>query len=195
MSAEAKDKNQSSLREFISEYGERVFTFCDYMLPKEAKIEQTVIAIFSDFSESYRKRQRKLTQHWEETEMRVKLFSIAWEHIRHAMEDFHFVWTPGRDTRGGKRADDNLLKEGAKSAASTEIAGELIGRLKYLDPEFRAPLILRDIVRLEEEEILRVLGLRWGVYRHRLHRGRVEYKDGLKGPQINLTTKGSQPTF
>lgn len=188
--------NQPALREFIKEYGKPVYIFCDYMLPKDAKVDAVVVEIFAEFGEVFRKKHRKETAGWENLEMRVKLFSIAWKHIRQAMQEFHFMWTPGRDTRAGRRADENLLSESAgKNGDGAALDAELVARLKFLDPEFRAPLVLKDIVRLEEEEILRVLELRWGVYRHRLHRGRIEYKDGLKGPVIPPATKGSQPTL
>lgn len=188
-------ENQPGLRDFIREYGARVFTFCDYLLPKEAKPEETLVRVFREFGNVYRKANRKQPVGWQELEMRVKLFSIAWQSIREAMGEFHFLWIPGRDTRAGRRVDENLLAQVVSQPfPKTERDTELVNRLKCLDPEFRAPVVLRDILRLEEEEILRVLGLRWGVYRHRLHRGRIEFKDGLKGPLVSSAGE-RQPTL
>ena len=58
---------------------------------------------------------------------------------------------------------------------------QVVDRLGRIDPEFRAPIVLRDVLGFEDEESVRILGLRWGVYRHRLHRGRLECKDALRG--------------
>jgi len=50
--------------------------------------------------------------------------------------------------------------------------------------------VLRDILKFEDEETSRILGVRWGVYRHRLHRGRLELKDNLRGKAITAEAKG-----
>jgi len=44
-------------------------------------------------------------------------------------------------------------------------------------------MVLRDVLKFDDEEILRILNIRWGVYRHRLHRGRLAFRESLKGRQ------------
>lgn len=58
-----------------------------------------------------------------------------------------------------------------------------LSRLSRVDIDFRAPMVLKDILRFDDEEILRILGIRWGVYRHRLHRGRLAFRESLKGKE------------
>lgn len=43
-----------------------------------------------------------------------------------------------------------------------------------LPSELRVVLVLKDIMQYEDQEILKILDIRWQVYRHRLHRGRID---------------------
>jgi DNA-directed RNA polymerase specialized sigma24 family protein len=64
---------------------------------------------------------------------------------------------------------------------NTEITETAVVRLGSLEPELRATLILKDVIGLLDEEVSEILGLRWGIYRHRLNRGRVDWCQILKG--------------
>lgn len=112
--------------------------------------------------------------------MRIRLYRIAWERIRDETVALSFQWNLGRDTRLLKRWDENLLlKDPAREPAAFDAA--ILERLRRVDAELRAPVVLKDILRMEDEEVVRILNLRWGVYRHRLHRGRLEFREALRG--------------
>jgi DNA-directed RNA polymerase specialized sigma24 family protein len=94
-----------------------------------------------------------------------------------------FTWTVGRDTRPMKGMDDDLLQawSSSKTGEISSIGPRAVERIRRLDTDFRAPIVLKDILGFDDEEVVRILGIRWGVYRHRLHRGRLEFRAALKG--------------
>ena len=167
------------LREFVKEMEQKIYDFCFYMLGGGKEIDDVVIGIFREFGDYYRRGGAKKSQSVGGPELRTALFRLAWRQVRDAAVPA-VVWVSGRDTRNNKNWDSDLLASISKKdddawrLAVTE-------RLRLLDLEFRAPLVLRDVLRLEDEEAVRVLGLRWGVYRHRLHRGRVDFRECLIG--------------
>jgi len=181
------------LREFVKEYDQRVYDFCAYLLSADFSVEDLVLAIFRDFGEYYRSRPVVLTSESARQELRVHLFQFAWSHVQNALHHSFYPSLGGRDTRLFKGMDDDILpnrldfKE--KSAARSE--GRVRDRLARVDAELRAPVILRDILKFEDEQVARILGLRWGVYRHRLHRGRLDFKDALKGLTTGQPVKGA----
>jgi DNA-directed RNA polymerase specialized sigma24 family protein len=181
------------MSELIKEYSQTVYDFCYYLFSSNQAAEETVLNIFREFGDVYRKGATKKGETWQPLEIRVRLFSIAWKHVRQAMQSAEFSWTPGRDTRGVHHQNGDLLKNWKKLKSQESNSG-VLDRLQHVDTEFRAPLILKDILRFDDEEIVRILNIRWGVYRHRLHRGRLEFKDGLRGRPISSSVQGFQPS-
>lgn len=193
--AKKRTETSQGLREFIKDQTQLVFDFCSYMLPIANETSEVSLSVFREFGDIYRRKEHKGGGTWEKMEMRVKLFAIAWRHIRGVMQETPFFFNSGRDTRNSRKFDGNLLEGIRVGGSMTEDAdSSLMVRLHQLDPELRAPLVLKDILRFEDEEILRVLGVRWGVYRHRLHRGRIELKDGLRGRITVAEGSGLSPT-
>jgi DNA-directed RNA polymerase specialized sigma24 family protein len=113
-------------------------------------------------------------------EMRLVHFSIAWEKIQREAGSVAMRWVSGRDLRAQKMAEEDLLKKNPKEEGEA-FRESLLGRFARIDLDFRAPVVLRDVLDFPDEEAMRILKLRWGVYRHRLHRGRLELCEGLRG--------------
>ncbi len=172
------------LREFIKENDQRIYDFCTYLLAGDFAVEDLVLDIFRDFGEFYR-RSPTGDDALGAAEMRVRLFQIAWSQILNGLYHTPFTSLAGRDTRLLKGLDDDLLP--AKSGREREQEGRIRDRLAQVDAELRAPLVLRDVLKFGDEEVAKILGLRWGVYRHRLHRGRLDFKDALKGLTTGVT--------
>lgn len=171
------------LRDFIKENDQRVYDFCSYLLASDFAVEDLVLSIFREFGE-YSRRIRGVTiDSVPPGELRLRLFQIAWHQIQQAFHHVVFPTLGGRDTRLLKGLDDDILPTKAESREKVAAKAEnRVGdRLARVDAELRAPVILRDILKFEDEEVAKILGLRWGVYRHRLHRGRLDFKDALKG--------------
>lgn len=197
MSGKAVESRLPELREFVKEYDERLYTLCYYLLPAEYPIEELVLQIFRDFGDRFRQQSGKREAAWEALELRIGLFAAAWERIREVASNLQFTWTLGRDTRQMKGWDEDLLQEWQRIAKKGGELGELestvVERLRRVDLEVRVPVVFRDILHFEDEEVVRILGIRWGVYRHRLHRGRIDFKDLLHGHTAESTPKGERP--
>jgi len=74
---------------------------------------------------------------------------------------------PGRAPSPDSRFDDTLFDDDVETA----LAG--------LPPDFRAAVVLCDVEGLTYEEIARVLGLKLGTVRSRIHRGRTMLRKSL----------------
>lgn len=176
------------LREFIKENDQRVYDFCTYLLAGDFAVEDLVLDIFRDFGEFYR-RSPTGDDAIASSEMRNRLFQIAWSHILNGLYHTPFTSMAGRDTRLLKGLDDDLLPaKTGRDRALGEQESRVRDRLAQVDAELRAPLVLRDILKFSDEDVAKILGLRWGVYRHRLHRGRLDFKDALKGLTTGMTS-------
>lgn len=171
------------LREFIKENDQRVYDFCTYLLAADFAVEDLVLSIFREFGEYYRRTHVLTSSGASPEEMRLHLFQIAWAQVQGSLHHFHFPSLGGRDTRLLKGLDDDVLPSRSenKEKVASKTENRVRDRLARVDAELRAPVVLRDILKFEDEQVARILGLRWGVYRHRLHRGRLDFKDSLKG--------------
>lgn len=186
--AEAQAETVSvDLREFVKDYQEKVVTFCFYFMPPDYVLDDLIISIFRQFGEDYRRYVDRNEGSRDPLEMKIRLFRFAWEKIQDALIVESVGWPVGRDFRKLKSMDDNLLREWERWSESgettlpEELRTEIGQRLRRVDSENRAAVILKDILGFEDEEVLRMLSLRWGVYRHRLHRGRLDLCEVLKG--------------
>lgn len=176
-------ESQVTLREFVKENETKVYQFLYFMLFGFSGLEDVTLKVFRGFGDYFQKQTIKNNSEWEKMELRIELFSMAWKAILNAQTQVEYNWAFGRDTRPLKQLDIDLLSEN-RSYALKKIDPELfIPRLARVDIDFRAPLVLRDILCFDDEEVLRILGIRWGVYRHRLHRGRLAFRESLKGKE------------
>jgi DNA-directed RNA polymerase specialized sigma24 family protein len=183
----ARKESAPELREFVKEHDQRVYSFCYYLSAGQIPIEEIVINSFRDFGEELRRYRHTASNggraaDWESLEQKLLLFRCAWERMDEALTSLSVGWLGGRDTRFLQAFDEDLLK--AKASAkmlNSEEQDRILERLAKVPLEFRAPLVLRDMVGFTDEEVFQVLGLRWGVYRHRLHRGRLAMADSLRG--------------
>jgi len=167
-----------SMTDLAKENYEPLYNYCFYMLQNSKVVQEVLVAVLREFGDYTRRFAPK------EPEIRLRLFQLARQTMREA--PFSTSQLPvGRDTRSLKGLDDDLLAQwtvaSSKEKGLKEIEAPLLERLARLDTDLRAPVILKDILKLEDEEVARILGIRWGVYRHRLHRGRIEFLDNVCG--------------
>ena len=182
-------KGKLELREFVNAQHERLYNFCFYMLGDETTVENTTLDIFSRFGRSF----RKLGSQKDANELTLALFEMAWEHIQQSLERVHLKIAPGRDTRDWIELDEDLLaKDLAQPEFRQDIVQSLAVRLSRVDSDLRAPVVLRDILGFPDESVAQILRLRWGVFRHRLHRGRLELLGNL-GVKIPVPKGRQQP--
>ncbi len=178
----ANAKTAPDLREFLKEHDQKLYDFCFYMLDGGFLAEEVILATFHDYASVYRRLTSKRASDWVPKEARIQLFQTCWSRIREALVRVQYQWTMGRDTRVLRNLDGDVLgKWDGKKTDVTEIETAVVERLGRVDADFRSPIVLRDVLGFDDEEVVQILGVRWGVFRHRLHRGRLELKDGLRG--------------
>ena len=67
-----------------------------------------------------------------------------------------------------------------EAVASTELSGDIGAALAGLAPEFRAAVVLCDIVGYSYDEIADTLDIPLGTVRSRIHRGRAALREALR---------------
>ena len=172
-----------SLREFVKENEGKLCQFLQFMLFGFSGLEEITLKVFRNFGDFFQKQTTKKNSDWEKVGLRIQLFSLAWQAIVKAQSQVEYNWTFGRDTRPLKQLDSDLLSEDRSFKVKKVDPEIFLPRLARVDIDFRAPMVLRDVLNFDDEEILRILNIRWGVYRHRLHRGRLAFRESLKGRQ------------
>lgn len=94
---------------------------------------------------------------------------------------------------------ENLSAEEAESREfldMQEIDPLLQDALNSLKPEYRVPLVLRDVEGLSYEEIANTMGIRLGTVRSRIHRARSLVKNYLlKNGYKDLTVETDKATY
>lgn len=188
-SSPAQREKTPELREFIKEHSQKVYDFAWYMLHGSADVDDCVVALFQEFSRTHRKlisSQRTPAA----GELRLELFSLAWSLIQNVARHSDAPLRSGRDLRQFRETDRNLL-DGTNEKNET-YQDAVAKRLLLIDLPVRAPLVLRDILSFSDDEICRILGLRWPVYRHRLHRGRVDFRDALRGWPLKMDDRKNE---
>ncbi len=73
----------------------------------------------------------------------------------------------------------------AAKALEREFEATLEDALKQLPPEWRAPVVLRDLEGLSTKDAAMVVGIREAAFKSRLHRGRMQLR-GLLEPYLGL---------
>jgi DNA-directed RNA polymerase specialized sigma24 family protein len=159
-----------------------LYAFCRRMVPRADEAEEVALEALRRFGDRQRDWVRGSSQEdpSEERFARVALFREAYRLLEQGwsrpMDNAFFA---GRDTRPLKALEEDLLENRRLDPAAVAALAEV--RLYRVDAEFRAPVVLRDILGFADDDVVEMLGVRWGVYRHRLHRGRVECIEGFRG--------------
>jgi RNA polymerase sigma-70 factor, ECF subfamily len=65
------------------------------------------------------------------------------------------------------------------AAALAELRAFLAARIRTLEPEYRAPLVLRDVLGLSNQEVADILGLSLAAAKSRIHRARMQIRGEL----------------
>jgi RNA polymerase sigma-70 factor, ECF subfamily len=65
------------------------------------------------------------------------------------------------------------------AAESGELEAFLAGQIRALEPEYRAPLVLRDVIGLSNQEVADILELSLPATKSRIHRARMRIREEL----------------
>lgn len=165
-----KETFSNHLKEFVQAEAQGVFAF-GVALGLATSDPEWLSDIFSDFGSQFRARAKQKGFIWEPMELKVLLYSVAWKHLKPLLsgQTFERFSLLGRDTRLVQKTETDLFQ-----VSQSDFQQEFVPRLGHLDLEQRVLIVLRDVLQFSDEEAMRVTDLRWGIYRHRLHRGRLE---------------------
>lgn len=174
---------------FVEQTEQPLFRFCQMMTVPEVHLEELVTDIYRGFSRRARRHLRNSTTP-EATlnDLQIELFRSALDTLSALERSRPRLSLLGRDNRNLKALETDILtwwraNPTDKAALSLQIPS--IGdRLRMLDFDLRATVVLNDHIKLDQDSLLKILNLRWAVYRHRLHRGRVELQKLLQGIQF-----------
>jgi RNA polymerase sigma-70 factor (ECF subfamily) len=86
----------------------------------------------------------------------------------------------------------------AQLAERHELLDALDVAVKQLEPEYRLPLVLRDVEGFSTEEAAEIMGLGEAAFKSRLHRARMSVRGTLQpllGPDDNVETKPTEGGF
>ena len=84
---------------------------------------------------------------------------------------------PGRMPRAADSAQD--------AAEASELEAFLAERIRALEPEYRAPLVLRDVIGLSNQEVADILELSLPAAKSRIHRARMRIREELARWEID----------
>jgi RNA polymerase sigma-70 factor, ECF subfamily len=76
-------------------------------------------------------------------------------------------------------ADSDPAQQPHGAAESGELEGFLAARIRELEPEYRAPLVLRDVIGLSNQEVADILELSVPAAKSRIHRARMRIREEL----------------
>ncbi len=176
------------LPEFVERTDGTLARFCVLMAGSDCHLDDIIERVYRRFSKSAR-RDIRLANRTHNLE--VELYHSAMKELSQLELERPRLSLTGRDNRVLKAMETDLLSWWrAHCTETTELGNRLalVGdRLRLLDFDLRAPVILHDHLAMDSESILKVLHLRWAVFRHRLHRGRVEFQKALQGVQLGAT--------
>ena len=175
------------LRQLVKECDRKVFTFCESMIADPELLEPLVVGLFTEFGKYYRKSVMRHRDRFTGAQLQVRLFQMAWDSLQGTMGQLVEGQSFGRDTRPMVDLGEDLLEK------TLPVDEKLSARLNLIDPDLRAPVVLRDILKFSDEQAAQILGLRWGVYRHRLNRGRLDLCQFLRGRLAASPNRANKP--
>jgi RNA polymerase sigma-70 factor (ECF subfamily) len=77
------------------------------------------------------------------------------------------------------RAATGSTPDPQDTAEAGELEAFLAGRIQALDPKYRAPLVLRDVIGLSNQEVADILELSLAAAKSRIHRARMQIRQEL----------------
>jgi RNA polymerase sigma-70 factor, ECF subfamily len=84
------------------------------------------------------------------------------------------------DEAAERRLTAPAANEPEPAAEASELADFLNARLRSLPLEIRAPLVLRDVVGLSNQDVADILGLSVAATKSRIHRARMQIREELE---------------
>jgi RNA polymerase sigma-70 factor (ECF subfamily) len=166
--ARAREGDVDAFAEFVRRYEQRVRNVLQRLLDDRRDVEEAT-------QDSFVQAWRNLDRFRGDAAVFTWLYRIA---VNEALARLRRKQFPTTDVEKAQPAA-NLAEEPHAAAESGELEDFLAERIRKLEPEYRAPLVLRDVIGLSNEEVAAVLDLSVAATKSRIHRARMRIREEL----------------
>jgi RNA polymerase sigma-70 factor (ECF subfamily) len=170
--ARARDGDVDAYAEIVRRYEHRVRSVLFRLLDDERDVEE---AAQDCFVQAW----RNLDRFRGESAVFTWLYRIAVNEALARLRRKRLPVTELDEALERKQLAANPAEEPQNAAEAGELHAFLASRLRMLEPEYRAPLVLRDVVGLSNQEVADVLGLSVAAAKSRIHRARMQIRADL----------------
>ena len=166
--ARAREGDVDAFAEFVRRYEQRVRNVLHRLLDDQRDVEEAT-------QDSFVQAWRNLDRFRGDAAVFTWLYRIA---VNEALARLRRKRLPTTDIENAQPAA-NLAEEPHSAAESGELEEFLAERIRTLEPEYRAPLVLRDVIGLSNEEVAAILDLSVAATKSRIHRARMRIREEL----------------
>lgn len=166
--ARAREGDVDAFAEFVRRYEQRVRNVLHRLLDDQRDVEEAT-------QDSFVQAWRNLDRFRGDAAVFTWLYRIA---VNEALARLRRKRLPTTDIEKAQPAA-NLAEEPHSAAESGELEEFLAERIRKLEPEYRAPLVLRDVIGLSNEEVAAILDLSVAATKSRIHRARMRIREEL----------------
>src|SRR3989338_8324741 len=144
------EPHSEPLREFVESSDRDLYRFCAMMSAAGEDLEALIVQIFRTFARNVYRRRRTFPS---TAELQIELFRTALRSLADPGGGGARTFSAGRDTRQSQALERNLLAGGRSQKGDPGLSKEqlaLLGdRLRLLDFDLRAPVLLHDLLGVE----------------------------------------------
>lgn len=159
--------------------------FADLVRRHEQRVRAVLFRLLDDERDVEEATQDCFVQAWRnldrfrgEATLFTWLYRIA---VNEALRRLRRPRPPLAELEERERARSVAAASGPQGAATAaELRAFLVGRIRALPPDYRAALVLRDVVGLSNQEVADVLDVSVPAAKSRIHRARLQVRDELE---------------
>jgi RNA polymerase sigma-70 factor, ECF subfamily len=170
--ARACEGDVDAYAELVRRYERRVRGVLVRMLDDDRDVEE---ALQDSFVQAW----RNLERFRGDAAVFTWLYRIAVNEALARLRRKRLPTTPVDEAVEARLVADDPAGQPERAAESGELQAFLAVRIRALQPEYRAPLVLRDVVGLSNQEVADVLELSLAAAKSRIHRARMQIRAEL----------------
>ena len=172
--ARAKAGDVDAFAELVRQHEHRVRAVLYRLLDDERDVEEAT-------QDSFVQAWRNLDRFRGESTVFTWLYRIAVNEALARLRRKRVAITDLADVESTGSHADEAASEPERAAEAGELKAFLAHRIRALPLEYRAPLVLRDLVGLSNQEVADVLEISVAAAKSRIHRARMQVREELEG--------------
>jgi RNA polymerase sigma-70 factor (ECF subfamily) len=170
--ARAREGDVDAFAQFVRRYEQRVRNVLQRLLDDQRDVEEAT-------QDSFVQAWRSLDRFRGEAAVFTWLYRIAVNEALARLRRKRLPTTDLENARERAQQAADASNEPHSAAESGELEEFLAERIRKLEPEYRAPLVLRDVIGLSNEEVAAILDLSLAATKSRIHRARMRIREDL----------------